>query len=37
LVLKLKEKDAEKPTIKWTEDTVDNEGMGRKSSKRETF
>ena len=32
LVLKLKE--AQKPVIKWTEDTVDNEGLGRKSSKR---
>ena len=31
LVLKLKE--ARKPGIKWTEDTVDNENMGRKSSK----
>ena len=32
LVLKLKEK--EKPTIKWTEDTIDNENLGRRSSKR---
>ena len=32
LVLKLKE--AKEPTIKWTEDTVDNEHLGRKSSKR---
>lgn len=36
LVLKLKENEADKPSIKWTEDTVDNEGMGRKSSKRKT-
>lgn len=32
LVLKLME--AKKPHIKWTEDTVDNENLGRKSSKR---
>jgi hypothetical protein len=31
LVLKLKEK---KNKITWTEDTVDNENMGKKSSKR---
>jgi protein phosphatase 1 regulatory subunit 11 len=30
LVLKLKQT----PKITWTEDTVDNEGLGRKSSKR---
>ena len=33
LVLKLKQ-EIEKPSIKWTEDTVDNEHLGRKSSKR---
>lgn len=32
LVLKLKE--SRKPAIKWTDDTVDNENMGKKSSKR---
>jgi hypothetical protein len=34
LVLKLKQSEEEKPAVKWTEDTVDNEGLGRKSSKR---
>ena len=33
LVLKLKPKK-EKINIKWSEDTVDNENMGKKSSKR---
>jgi hypothetical protein len=32
LVLKLKE--SKKPAIKWTEDTIDNENLGRRSSKR---
>lgn len=32
MVLKLK--PAHKPAIQWTEDTVDNENLGRKSSKR---
>lgn len=32
LVLKLKEKKS--PTIRWSDDTVDNEHLGRKSSKR---
>mmetsp|Transcript_49300 Transcript_49300/g.97507 ORF Transcript_49300/g.97507 Transcript_49300/m.97507 type:complete len:97 (+) Transcript_49300:91-381(+) len=32
MVLKLKE--AKGPKIKWTEDTVDNEHLGRRSSKR---
>ena len=32
LVLKLKD-DEKKPTVTWTEDTVNNEHMGRKSSK----
>lgn len=34
LVLKLNQDTEEKPSIKWTEDTVDNEHLGRKSSKR---
>jgi hypothetical protein len=33
LVLKLKDKP-NKPSIKWSEDTINNENMGRKSSKR---
>jgi protein phosphatase 1 regulatory subunit 11 len=27
-------KEKKKPGVKWSEDTVNNEGMGRKSSKR---
>jgi hypothetical protein len=39
LVLKLKQSEQSgeergKPGVKWTEETVDNEGLGRKSSKR---
>lgn len=33
IVLKLKEK--QEPAVKWTEDTIDNENLGRRSSKRE--
>lgn len=33
LRLKLKKGSAEKKKIQWTEDTVDNEGLGKKKSK----
>ena len=33
LKLKLKAKEEDKKAVKWTEDTVDNEGLGKKKSK----
>ena len=34
LVLRLREPPTNKPKVTWSEDTVNNEGLGRKSSKR---
>ena len=34
LVLRLQEAPDKKPKVTWTEDTVNNEGCGKKSSKR---